>query len=79
MEKEKCMVNFLRIVLASLPLKTKIGFKKEMRNHPCFVGDEGNDIYLYFEDLEEKEATIEYLQKSLRGKVPVKIERKCSL
>ena len=53
-----------------------MGFKKEMSNHPCYQGEDRDSVYLYFEDEEEKEETINFLTRAFsRKKVPVKINR----
>lgn len=60
--------RFLTIQLSGLLLKERIGFKSRMREHPCYCGEEKDEVYLFLDSPEEKESTIEYLTKALRKK-----------
>lgn len=75
-QSSNLLQNFLTIVLKGMMLKEKIGFKQAMQNHPCYCGDEGDEVYMLFDSPDEKEETIEYLTKSLKKKgVKTQIKR----
>lgn len=57
-------------------LATRIGFKKEMSKHPCFAGEDKDSVYLYFDEEEEKEETINYLTNAFKRRgVKTQIKR----
>jgi len=47
-------------------LSTRMGFKKEMSQHPCYAGEDRDSVYLYFDEEQEKEETINYLTSAFK-------------
>jgi len=43
-----------------------MGFKKEMSKHPCYAGEDRDSVYLYFDEEQEKEETINYLTSAFK-------------